>query len=119
MLVSAMVQMNVRLLTEEKRMRALLQGLRLIARSSRLDRGCLRSGIFEDASDSALVHYIEEWESAEEMERHIRSERFTRLLALAEEVLASPEFEFRFISEVRGLEYVAAQRSCPALPEIL
>jgi len=100
-------------------MRALLQGLRSVALSSRLERGCLRSGIFEDASDSALVHYIEEWDSAEEMELHIQSERFTRLLALTEEVVASPEFEFRFISEIRGLEYVAAQRSRSKLPETL
>lgn len=111
--------MIVRLLMEEGRMHVLLQGLRSVALSSRLQRGCLHSGIFEDASDSALVHYIEEWDSAENMERHIQSELFTRLLALTEEVMTSPEFEFRFISEVRGLEYVATQRSRPRLPETI
>ena len=42
--------------------------------------GCRECRIGMDAVDAGLVHYLEEWESAELFQRHVRSEEFRRVL---------------------------------------
>lgn len=103
-----MIQLMLRLHIDTTDSQSLLQGLRLLARFSKLERGCLASGLLEEACDSGILHYFEEWDSHETMECRVRSEQFKRLLALAELTSAPPEFEFRFVDEIRGLEYVSA-----------
>jgi hypothetical protein len=44
----------------------------------------------------------------EGLERELRTDRVTQLLALVETAAQPPLVEFRVISETRGLEYVAS-----------
>ena len=62
-----------------------------------------------DDPDSLL--YTEEWVSPQALDSQLRSERFTRLLSVMESACKPPELEFRFVSETRGLEYLAALRA--------
>lgn len=105
-----MIQMTLRLQTDIEHSTAILKALRTIAVSSKLERGCLRSEVLRDAADANLLQYVEAWESEEELNRQIRSERFTRLLALMEAASERPDFQFSFIDTVCGLEYAEAQR---------
>jgi len=102
--------MTVRLQTYPERSTPIVRGLLSIALSSRLERGCMRSEVLIDASDSSQVRYLEDWEEAEQLILQIRSEQFTRLLAQSEAAAAPPQFEFRFIEEIRGIDYVIAHR---------
>ena len=105
-----MIQITLRLQTDIEHSPAILKALRTIAVSSKLERGCLRSEVLQDTNDTCLLQYAEEWESEEELNRQIRSERFTRLLALMEAASEPPEFQLRFIDSICGLEYVEAHR---------
>jgi len=42
--------------------------------------GCLVCGVGKEADDAGLIHYREEWESAEAFHQHVRSEEFRRVL---------------------------------------
>ena len=61
--------------------------------------------------------YVEEWQDAGDLERELRSDRFSQLLALMETSAQPPALEFRVVTETRGLEYVAAVRETTGAKE--
>jgi len=61
-----------------------------------------------------VVWYFEDWTDVEAFERHLRSDRFARLLSVLELSAEPPRLECRLISESRGLDYLAAVRGVTA-----
>jgi quinol monooxygenase YgiN len=91
--------------------------LRTVILPARLERGCGRAQILRDVDAPEVVSYIEEWPRQEDLEKRIRSAPFGHLLELMEACPSPPTIEFRVVTEVRGLEYVAAVRQDgPAQP---
>jgi quinol monooxygenase YgiN len=100
----------LRIKTSAIRTTELIQALRSLMRPARAEKGFLASQISLDVDDANAVRYEEQWESEEDLENQVRSSRYTRLLALMESASERPALEFHFVSETRGLEYVAAVR---------
>jgi len=88
----------------------LVAALRSLNRRVLAERGLVSSASYLLADDASTVCYEERWESRQDLEDQIRSPRYKHLLALMETATEPPLLEFRFISETRGLEYVAAVR---------
>ena len=83
----------------------------------RVEPGCLACGLYSEQCDGDALLYVEEWETPEALERHMRSARYERLLAVMEISARPPVVRFQTISEVRGMEYLQAVRlgaaACP------
>ena len=105
-----MTQVFLRLTAPASRTPEILQALGAIRLPAELDRDCVRTQLGTDVQDPDVVVYLEEWLGAEGMERRIGSPDFRRLLSLLELAAVPPLLEFRDISQVRGLEYVASVR---------
>ena len=88
----------------------MVDALRSVMLPARLERGCTWAQILRDIDAADSIDYFEEWQSAEDMKARIRSESFGRLLSLMEAAPSAPSIEFRDVSGVHGLEYVAAVR---------
>ncbi|HWI58206.1 MAG TPA: hypothetical protein VNZ22_13330 [Bacillota bacterium] len=88
----------------------MIQALRSLMVPAQLDRGCDGCWLFLDVMDPRCLCYVEEWATPTDLEREIRSARFTRLLSVMEEAPLAPSLEFRFVSQTRGLDYVEAVR---------
>jgi len=88
----------------------MVQALRSLMRSARAEKGFLTSRICFEADNSNTVCYEERWATLEDFEEQMRSPRFTNFLVLMESASEQPSIEFHFVSETRGLEYVAAVR---------
>ena len=74
------------------------------------EKGCLSSGVFCDMEDANSYSLIEEWETREDLDRHIRSKRFSVLLG-AESLLNEPsEIQIHTVSHSEGMEAVNAVR---------
>jgi hypothetical protein len=61
------------------------------------------------------VHYLEEWDTEADIERRVRSPRFTSLLAVVESAEEQPHMQFDFVTCTRGIDYVAEIRGEPLL----
>jgi quinol monooxygenase YgiN len=103
-----MVRLTVVLSASARSAQDLLEALRFLMVSTRLQPGCL-SCTARVNPDSA-VHYEEEWATEGDMRRRVRSDRFTSLLALMESVPTPPRIQFDFVTASRGLDYVAEVR---------
>lgn len=88
----------------------MVRALSRVMISAQVERGCDHAELARDAGDGSVLIYVEDWEDKEQLERRIRSERFGALLNLMEACPSAPSLELRFVSEIQGLDYVAAVR---------
>jgi quinol monooxygenase YgiN len=70
------ITMNVR---PEKR-KEVMQTLLSMIEPTRQEKGCLGYYVFQNTEDENSVSIIEEWETREDLDRHVRSDRFGILL---------------------------------------
>ncbi len=88
----------------------MVKALRMLLRAARAETGFISGRLCLGADDPDATLYEERWQTREDFEDQLRSSRYTRLLALMESAAEQPSLEFHFVSETRGLEYVAAVR---------
>lgn len=76
----------------------------------RVEPGCLGCAVYEGACDRDAVLYVEEWETPEQLERHMRSARYEVLLSVMESSARPPVLRYHTVSGSKGLEYLQAVR---------
>jgi quinol monooxygenase YgiN len=86
----------------------LVEALKFLMATTRLEPGCLGCTVWTDADST--VHYMEEWGTEAEMKRRVRSDKFTSLLSVIESAQEPPKVQFEFITTLRGLDYVREVR---------
>ena len=112
MAFSPMVRLNVALSASSPRARqSLVEALRFLMMTTRYDRGCVECTVWEDRDGT--VRYTEVWSTEPDMRRRVAGEGFTSLLGVVESA-DNAQVQFDFVSETRGLDYVAEVRSAPA-----
>ena len=88
----------------------MLQALRSLMLPLRAAPGFVSCRLCRDADDADTICYAEEWSTAEDVDRQIRSSHYTRLLAIMEEAAEPPDLRLCFVTEVKGLEYLEVVR---------
>lgn len=106
-----MILSILRLKSPPGRTGELVQALRSLSRSARAVGGFVDSRIWYDADDADVIQYEERWTTQETMREQVRALRFSRLLNLMETAAEQPTVEFHFVSETRGLDYIATVRA--------
>jgi quinol monooxygenase YgiN len=104
------VQLLLRITAMPGHADVLLQALRKVLRSVQVDAACADAHLLADVDDRSVLWYWEDWSGLAAFERHLRSERFARLLSVIETSSTLPLLECRLVNEVRGLEYLASVR---------
>lgn len=82
----------------------------LIIGPIRAQPGCLSCGLYQEIGDGDQMLYMEAWETQGHLERHMRSSRYERLLAVMDASVQEPVLRYQTISSVTGLEYLEAVR---------
>lgn len=103
-----MVRLTVSLSAPARRTQGLLDALRYISSTIRVEEGCLGCAVW--TGPDSTIQYVEEWATEQEMRRYLCSDLFTSLLAVIESAHAPPTVRFDFVTETRGLDYVAEVR---------
>jgi quinol monooxygenase YgiN len=79
----------------------------------RAEPGCRWCELYQQVGDGNVLRYVEEWETPEQLERHMRSARYERLLAIMEASAERPVLRYDCIAGTRGLDYLEAVRLGP------
>ena len=53
-----------------------------LVEATRKEEGCTAYELCKDENDSTILTFIEEWESKEALESHMKTEHFTRIVPL-------------------------------------
>ena len=94
----------------EKRIEIMQTLLSMIEPTAK-EKGCLSYDIFCDLEDKHVFSLIEEWETREDLDRHIQSERFSVLLGTKSLLCEPSQIEIHTVSHSEGMEAIDAVRS--------
>ena len=103
-----MVRLTVSLVASARSAPRLMHALRSLTPPLLLKPGHLGCSTWMDSDHT--VHYQEDWATESDMRQRVVSEAFTRLLAVIEASEGLPEVQFNFVTQTRGLDYVAEVR---------
>ena len=71
---------------------------------------CIFCRICEDALENNVLQFEEMWRSEEELERHLRSDQYRKVLLVMEMALKHPEVRFDTVTSTRGIETIEKAR---------
>ena len=74
------------------------------------EAGCLSYAFFCNIEDKSLFSLLEEWETREDLDHHIRSHRFGVLLGTKTLLCEPPKIQIHTVSQSEGMEAIHATR---------
>ena len=105
-----MIITRIRMNVLPEKQKEVMQTLLSMIEPSGKEKGCLSYDVFCDIEGKTVFNLIEEWETREDLDRHIRSERFGVLLG-TKSLLAKPsEIDIHTVSNSEGVEVVNTLR---------
>ena len=75
------------------------------------ESGCLSCHVFRDIEDKNVFSLIEEWETRQDLDDHIKSDRFSVLLGTKSLLSEPQQIEIHTISQSEGMEVIHAARN--------
>jgi quinol monooxygenase YgiN len=107
-----MVHVTIRMAIRSKKYDEALKILRSTAEWSRIKPGCLSSRIYDDVQEDNVLMFEEIWRSEEDLEYHLRSDEYQKVLLVMEMALKQPEIRFDTIASSTGIETIEKARNC-------
>jgi quinol monooxygenase YgiN len=101
-----MIQASFRLVAPEDKVEEYLTVLRCLKGPTEAAAECRACRVFQDAEDPNVFTYVVTWESQKDLEEHLCSARFRRLLPYIEMSREPPEVAFSTIDQVGGIEFM-------------
>ncbi len=77
---------------------------------TRVEPGCADCNLFADVTADNVWVLQSHWRNWEDLNRHLRSDRYRQVLALMELSAAPPDVKFHVVSQTVGIEHVQAIR---------
>lgn len=107
-----MIELHLILKVSPKKVRALTEALQALAKSARAEPGCIGVNVYKTVgAPPHTLCYDETWESESGLRRMIASKHFSQLASLMELSTEPPDCQFRFISNIQGLEFAERVKS--------
>lgn len=88
-----------------------IRTLRSLIEPTQVERGCISCRLYRDINDPAVLTWVEEWESRADLDRHVSSPQYKKLLAALEMCTSQPEVRFETVVETEGLKLIETARS--------
>ncbi len=105
-----MVCATVRLVVPFKHRAEVLEILASIAERARFEPGCISCRVYQGMEGEHVVMLEERWRSEEQLQAHLRSEEYRKVLLVAEMSVERPEIRFDLISKSTGVETIRKAR---------
>ena len=83
-----------------------LQVLRSLKGPVRSHSGCAKTLLMHDVQNDAVITWVSRWRSRADLDGHLCSDHFRRILAVMELAAEPPHIEFECGSELRGLDLI-------------
>jgi quinol monooxygenase YgiN len=88
----------------------LKQTLQALTEPTRKEKGCLSHGVFQDIENDNGLRLIEVWETRQDLDERLRSDKFTVLIGTRSLLSRAPEITISDVSHSSGWEAVEAVR---------
>lgn len=101
-----MIQASFRMVAPEEKRQEFLSVLMQLKGPTETLAECRGCRVFQDADDKNVFTYVATWDNQKDLEEHLCSDRFRRLLPYIEMSQEPPEVDFSTIDQVGGIEFL-------------
>ena len=105
-----MIQAKLKINIAPRKIDEALQILRAIVERTRAETGCIGCSVYHDTENENLIVFEEKWMSDGDLQRHLRSEDYQKVLLLMEMAITQPEIRFDTITSSGGVEIIEEAR---------
>ena len=95
--------------TEQTRMQ-ILRALRALIEPIRVEKGCASCALYGDLQDANTIVLVQRWSTRNDLERHVRTPQYRKILEVLEMSSEEPEIRFDTVVETSGLQLIAGAR---------
>ena len=110
-----MIMSTTRITVSSANRSELFQTVLTLLTSVMNQKGCLSSRFYLDSADNNSALLVEEWDSQEDWDNHLRSRDCAVLLGAVSVLCRPSSVEFKLLSYVAGIEAITAARQVDAL----
>lgn len=84
--------------------------MRSLLGPTRVKPGCVGCTLYREVENKNAVALVEEWESRQHLDNHIRSHEYRIILALMDMSSVPPEVQFATVSHMAAMETIRSVR---------
>jgi quinol monooxygenase YgiN len=106
-----MIHVSLKVIAPSDRREEALRIVRSLLGPTSAEPGCVNCSVYTDAQNENTLCYVEDWQTEEDLQRHIRSDDYRKFLALIDLSSEPPDLKFHRVSETFGIEYLSRVRS--------
>jgi quinol monooxygenase YgiN len=106
-----MIDATIKITVPPEKRKEVLQTFKEILGPIRREQGCLSCNCYVDVEAENIIFFIEEWQSREDLETHLRSSHFGVLIGAMKLLNKEPAIRFNTISSTSGAEAINAARA--------
>ena len=101
-----MTLVTLRMTVRPEKRNDVIEAMRGMLEPTRVERGCLSYRLYEEVGNGNALILVEEWETQEDLERHLRTDNQRQLLALMDLLSEQPELRFNTVSHMAGMDLI-------------
>jgi quinol monooxygenase YgiN len=84
--------------------------LRALIEPTRVETGCKSCRLYYETDSPNVLTWIEEWQTEDDLRRHLGSPQYRRILAALDMSDVRPEIRFDTVVETAGMQLIAEAR---------
>ncbi len=105
-----MITSTIRITASENSNDEIVRVLRSLIEPTRVQTGCVSCGLYKDLQDPEIIVWAEEWNTQDDLERHLRSPQYKKILAAFDMSNSQPNIRFNTVIETKGMQLIAEAR---------
>ena len=105
-----MIIVRITMTARPEKRKEVMQTLLSMMEPTLQEKGCLSYQVFQGIEDENVFNLIKEWKTLEDLDRHLRTDRFGVLLGIRILLNEQQNIQIHTISHSEGIEYVHAAR---------
>lgn len=105
-----MMMSSIKVILPGKCRNDVFKALARFKQQTEISVGCIGCHIRWDVEKPNTLIYSEEWQTREDLKRHVRSSNYRLVLEIIELSVQEPEIKFFTVSKIEGLEVVKNAR---------
>ena len=108
---TGMVRSTIRMLIPLEHQSEALEILGSMIEQTQFEPGCVSCRLYRSVEDARAIMLEELWLSEEDVQRHLRSDKYHKVLLVVEMSVAPPEIRFDTIAHSTGMESIEQVRT--------
>jgi quinol monooxygenase YgiN len=106
-----MIDATIMMTVPAGKRKEVLQTMKAILGPIRREQGCISCNCYVDVEDEGIFFFKEEWMTREDLDNHLKTDRFAVLIGAMSLLNAEPEIRFDTVESIAGAENIKAARA--------